>query len=781
MNYINVILTLFLIVAPLTYLGIVFYHNKKSFKTGFIPLVIILIFSIILLRKLVFSGLTLAQADANHFNLPFFEFFGRSILQYQEPPIWNPSFDAGFDMFSHPLNNYLSPTSSFSFIKNIYFGWNLKIVTEVLLAGITSFLLFYQVFKSSSLGLIGAITYTFNGYTVQRLSEGLGTEYLFSIKWFPLLILFAYKLSKDHKIKNLLLLATAMAFSFDGSPNVAFYSIIGAFVFYLTLISRKNILNYIFYFLLSGTFAFLIYAIKIIPAIGIYGLNAGNRLTQPIVGHRTLQVSFTSFLKYLIPFVPEEGLIPVFSPGVFALILVSFGFISIIIKKARPSPKPEGLDLQKPFGLNGLDIAFSSILITGIILTTINPVSQFIVNLPIFNRVTPIPATISLIVIALPFFAATGAKFLFENTKILLPLFGFIFALMFFVQDKILYRILKTPDSINNIIKIAALVIIPLIFWIISILISRVKESQIFSTNMLYSMLVALLIFIEILFGPATFGTSSYSFNFPKFNYQKEMAEYKHLDRLKELQNKGERAYFTHHNRNYLVVAPAYTTLDRDLEVTSNNPYYFAPSWTVEAQAAYDKTLKFENEFWNEELWNLGSIKYIVLTNEIEKEPNYKYLENYLVDAIPFVEFKEHKELTTVFNMKDLYPWDGKTVKIFENPKYIPRYAFIPENGSLDNFLDVEIINESTLNIELKVPEEAGQVLISRTYYPYWKAWYDRREIAIEKNEAYMKVYVNGDSDRLIIRYVPTHIYTGFIISLTSLTVILHLLKRKYV
>ncbi|MCX6784063.1 MAG: hypothetical protein NT141_03260 [candidate division WWE3 bacterium] len=106
----NWLLIIFIITAPLVYFLLILKEFKKDIFENWYIFIGFLGLVGFLMRKLLLNGMAIAQADANHLNLPFFQYFGKTILQFREPPIWNTLFEGGFDIFAHPLSPYFSPT-----------------------------------------------------------------------------------------------------------------------------------------------------------------------------------------------------------------------------------------------------------------------------------------------------------------------------------------------------------------------------------------------------------------------------------------------------------------------------------------------------------------------------------------------------------------------------------------------------------------------------------------------------------------------------------------------
>lgn len=604
----------------------------------------------------------------------------------------------------------------------------------------------------------------FNGYVTNRLSEGAGTEYLFSLKWLPLIFLFTWSYFQTKEKKYLCLLAIPTAFLFEGSPNTAFFILIGLAVFAIVYtISTQSKIKYLGWLALSGILAGLIYAVKLLPVVGLMAVNGSSRLTSTVIGSRINHLTLKQFLVYYLPIIPDQRLTGIFTPGLIGFILLLFGLSWLAFKIVKKRP------------IEPIEKAFLGVLILGIILTVDSPISNLLVTAPIFNRFTVIPSTLALLVIANVFLIVKGAQLILTKKPILtlIPVVAWLIA--FFFQENIIGRLI----DVNRVINLAFRVI-PVIIGIVGfVAVFRTLKRFLNGKLLIYfcALTISLLVFVEILWGPATFGTKSYSFGFLLFNYKQELADFSYLGKIKGLLDQtGGRIYFPHYNRNWIAVAPPYATFLNNTPIFGDDPYYFGASWTTDTQNALDNSLNCNpllenclNKFNSEPSWSLIGAPLIAFTNECRDEDNNlcQELAKGNVGNFQTLVENQHRELTVYFNQSNLIPWDH-LVKIYKNPKFVSEFAFVPNEEPLTNYQTAQVTKSSPLVTTLKVPTGKGQILISKTYSPYFQATLNNMPIKIAQNGAFMSVTINQPGT-LVIRYWNPFIYDGLVISFLAL------------
>lgn len=397
----NYFLTFFTLVAPLTYLLFVIYRFRKELLNSKIVIFLFFIFTIGLFHKLLFFGQTLSAQDFNNIQFPFFEYLRTSLQNYYLVPFWNPNFGGGFDVFSNPLAFYFSTfTWLFYFSKETYLTFNIYLAFQIFLTGVFSFLMLREVgFKKYS-SLIGAMVLTFNGFVIMRLAPGIGTEYLFSYKWLPLIILFSFSVFKNLQKKDWIFLALSLGFVFEGNTNIAIaiwilWGVLILFITNLKFFSHfKDILKISF-------FALAIFAIKFLPGVDLM-INSPGRISEVVTGWRVTRVSIERIISYFLP-LKDSYLAGPFTPGLVGFIIFFLGFLLVIYFIFL---RRKILEIQI-FGFISL--------ILGLFFTSAGSLSDYVFSLPLLNRLTINPSFYIFLLLPIGIFAASLINFVYER------------------------------------------------------------------------------------------------------------------------------------------------------------------------------------------------------------------------------------------------------------------------------------------------------------------------------------------------------------------------------
>lgn len=457
-DLLNYFLTYFVIFVPLIYLFLILYRLRESIFNSKIIILTYTFLVILLLHKVIFFDQTLSAQDFNNIQIPFFESLNKSLKEHSLVPIWDNSFGGGFDVFSNPLAFYFSSfTFIFYFVNDTYLAANFYIASQIILLGIFSFLFLKELGFQKYTSFAGSLLLTFNGFVLMRLSPGVGPEYLFTYKWLPLVLLFSYTFFYKNFKKDFIFLAISLAFLFEGNPNIAIAGLILWLVFIFIFGQFKKIEFYL-NILKLGLFSFMIYCVKILPGF-LLMISSEGRISEIVGGWRSTRVIVERILSYYLP-LKDTYLPGPFTPGLIGFSIFILGVLLVLLLGVKNK------SIEKKY-----IFAFTASVL-GLMLTSLNPISEFIFALPFFNRLTINPSFYIFLIIPLGIFASA-------------------------FWDIILNKFPKKS-------------------WVLIFLI----------------FLVSFISFLEVLRGPSTFGKSSYSFNFDKMPVS-EIEEYKLYKALK--------------------------------------------------------------------------------------------------------------------------------------------------------------------------------------------------------------------------------------------------------
>jgi len=670
----NKLLTIFLIIAPTTYLLIVLYAFRKELKKSVVQIIFFLFLTTIFLNKLLFTSQSLAQKDFNNIQIPLMNFFTKSITKNFSPPIWNSSFCGGFDAFSNPLSVYFSVFNwVFLLGTNTYFSYALLIFVQIFLCLVGSYLMLRSFSFSKMAAVLGAVVFSFNGFVTMRLSPGVGIEYLFAYKWVPFILAFSKRFFEKSDKLSFLGLSISLAFLLEGNPSIA----IATYVFWgiFVLFNYKKLISQKFKILFAPLVSFLIYALKILPVLDLFK-TGGERFEGAVGSWRASNFDTYMFPEAFLP-IKSDFTNGVFTPGALA---ISLFFAGVLLSSYSYIRKR-----KEPFrGFYFVNFIF----ILAFFITIENPIYYLLYSFPVLNRVTIIPSFLIFYLIPIAFFAAYGFSVLCK-----------------FVGK---YKIV--------------LIVVPLA------------------------------IFGEVLFGPSTFGNDSYSFNFAKIDYAKEIADFPHYNVLKD-QKEG---LFFINDYSHVFIYP-YAISTQNLKTLNFANYFFG--------CREDEKLISGG---TEEMINRAD--YILSLREISNSN----LE--LIDKVSMSGLRDHKSHAVFERMMDYYVLYETLKDIGWNDDMYVYKVGCTEGCSIKN------LSDNPVNFSIKADSgnknSSGNVITSINYSKWLKVKKEGKFLQTYRDDfGYLEIEVGvGDLEFF---YVNPYIYVGFILSLFSFVFVVRSLVRK--
>lgn len=392
MLVLNYFLTFFILATPTLYFVYLLLEIKKDLKKTFFYVLILFLLSAVLLNKLLLFPVTLAQKDFNNIQIPMFQFFHDSISRYFLPPVWNSTFSGGFDAFSSPLSPYFSIFNWVFLIgSNVYKSFSFFILLQVFLCALFSFYML-KTFKLSNVSsFLGAVLFTFNGFVIMRLSQGVGIEYLYAYKWLPLILAFSKKLLDSHNLKHFFCLAISISLSFEGSINQVVAS--GVMLLFYLISEYKKLSGALKYFIFLVPAVFILYAVKLVPFIELV-TSGVSRFSSRTGGWRQGNIDWDMFPEILFP-IKFNFSNAVFTPGLLGILIFAGGLMaaSVFLMKQKRAP------------FEGFAFVSASVVLS-VILTVENPLYFLFYSLPVLNQTTQIPSFLIFYVIPIVFFGA---------------------------------------------------------------------------------------------------------------------------------------------------------------------------------------------------------------------------------------------------------------------------------------------------------------------------------------------------------------------------------------
>ena len=269
---------------------------KQNWHYFALPAAITLLF----LVRFLDNSTTIIQKDANLLQIPFLMSYRDSILNFSQPPLWNPYLWSGTANLAHPLAHVFHPLMFLALLMPIYPAFNLIVGLNIFLCAAFMFLLVKELGQAGGVALVAAVVYAFNEFTLDRLGAltGPGVEYLYSYAVLPLAMALLLRALKTKSYYYAVLFGTALVFIFAGNANLLYYSVfMFALVIGYALVTAPSRSNVVFQLtcLPLGLLVFaLVGAVELIPFIEFQQVTADNRLHNAVSGYRMLGISLGS-------------------------------------------------------------------------------------------------------------------------------------------------------------------------------------------------------------------------------------------------------------------------------------------------------------------------------------------------------------------------------------------------------------------------------------------------------------------------------------------------------
>ena len=156
-----------------------------------------------------------------------------------------------------------------------------------------------------------------------------------------------------------------------------------------------------------------------------------------------------------------------------------------------------------------------------------------------------------------------------------------------------------------------------------------------------------------------------------------------------------------------------------------------------------------------------------------------KKLEEYNVKWIVVWTNESKSFLSNLPTFEKIYETSNKLFQVYEYSNLMPSYIYV-ENGSAS----VKIVNDSKIIVELKNVVEGEKIVLKFRYEKYWHAFYDSKEIPIEKCGILMCMEAPySGTYSIILSYQEGNLLkVGKMISLISLiSLFIYLLKTSFI
>jgi hypothetical protein len=174
--------------------------------------------------------LTQKDNDLGRSSIPHYTFFAQSVLVYKQLPLWNPNQMMGETFVGNPVSSLFYPGNIIFLLLPIDIAAVLYLFLHVLLAAYSTYFLARAKKLNMPSSFAAAIFYGLSIKMLMHISAGHITI-ISAMSYFPLLVLFVYKLWQSTSFKWIVASAITLTLIYFNFPTIALYS----FVFVLLL------------------------------------------------------------------------------------------------------------------------------------------------------------------------------------------------------------------------------------------------------------------------------------------------------------------------------------------------------------------------------------------------------------------------------------------------------------------------------------------------------------------------------------------------------------------
>jgi len=185
-----------------------FAYVKYNMKKRYAEIIIVSLAMVVLIgwffKDALFSGKIFVERDLGRYYYPL-RFFAANCVKSGIFPLWNPYLFCGNPLFASLQSCVLYPLSVIYYLGDFAKMFNVFIVAHFFLAGIFTYIFLRQMRYSVFASFLSGVGFALSGYMVSVVN--LLTT-LSSVTWFPLAVLFYYRMIRKISNHNVILRET---------------------------------------------------------------------------------------------------------------------------------------------------------------------------------------------------------------------------------------------------------------------------------------------------------------------------------------------------------------------------------------------------------------------------------------------------------------------------------------------------------------------------------------------------------------------------------------------
>jgi len=776
------------------------------------PFYIILFFLLILafFDKAIASRFVFVERDLAGFFIPP-KYLWVSLVKSLQLPLWNPYNYSGIPLIATLQPGVFYPPHIFYLFLPFHVVWNWLIILHFVLAGTTIFL-FLRYLKTSNTGaFIGGIVFMLSGYL---LSVHNLLPHLFSVSWFPLIIMFFIKAMDEKKTRYIAYTSICLSMQFlAGAPEIVMMTVSVLFLFALFIFlfqhgQSQRIHMRVLCFMVVICVFFLISSVQLIP---FYELSRYSIRKGGLPYHEAITWSFAwkDFVQFFLPnpygylqsdakYWANQSWLKTVYLGICPFILSIFYFAS---RDRRRLVFFALMVLSFIFALGGN-----------------TPIYKVLYHIPPFNSVRYPVKFLFLFFFVMAMTSGLGydklkqgIKDMDEKTgKIIQLIFytGFVFAVGWGIVNifndgiKKLFELYNIkPDGFNdidfNIHNIKRFFLFSFFFCVMLLVCLRIRYKK-----------TALFFLIAILTADLFFANYGY-YKLAQWNEYMEKNPFEEKIKNNEFKRyivtPKTKDIFSLYPEDKKIMAPAYSALS-GLYTESGMEVMRIAHYELFTNILYGtKSIEEAKRFFD-----VAGIGYVISLNEI-KDRDFELLDSMTVEKTNlknvdddtkdvFVRLYRYKDVPERFLLfeKAIFVHDTQTavekmqdrgidlrsnlIIIHDNKKHKDLYESKGNEG-IDKVKKarLEILSYTPNKIEITCETEKDMFLyISDTFYPGWKAYVDGKNTELYRaNIAFRAVEVPKGRHTIVFKYVPFSFYMGIALSILGIAFLVYLIKRS--
>lgn len=648
-------------------------------------------------------------------------------------------------------------------------GWNLLILSQLVL-GLIGMYLFLSVYTKSKIStLFGSVCFVFSGYAIGWLEWGnIG----FLIGLLPLSLYQINSLYKDFKLKKLIFLfIDVVLILLVGHLQFAFYAIaaITGFILYMSIFNSAARVT----FLIASTVitAILTTSFQLIPTFELIGNSM-----------RGLDISYIGQSDW---FIPRKHFISLLSPDFFGSparlnywgvwnhleFNMSISVVGLVIVFFTPLKRK-------------INIFLFPLLLIALLFATQNPISLIIYQnkIPFLSSAQP-SRLIFLIIFCLSVFAAQGMDQLyklqisFKKIIITSTMFTTLMVILY-METTYNFDIFQPIDYAKNLATAQRNLILPAILLFFALLVIIVSKFKLLPQKILLSILLVTTA-LELAYSANRFLSTSTSDMF-----------YPNTSLIQFL--KHDEGVFRFATTDDRIMPPNLSAVYKLQSVDGYDPLYLKNYAQLVSMIETGKTedIKFNRiirpKNHKSNLFKLLNAKYILALDELgdpfklvfHEGDSRVYIDPTTNERAYFAEkttlVKSDEESKIKLLDADFDPKKDAVVFKTQSKSY---------TVSPDDKVEIHNYQSSEIKLSTETKNDSFLVLLD-TYYPGWKAKIDGRSIPVYRtNHAFRGISVPAGRHEIVFYYRPDSLLYGLIVSLISISCfsILLLTARKYV